>query len=197
MSNEVANNDKKAEKKKQSILKKWWFWVIVVVIIIGIASAGSNKNNDKKVGENSSSESSSQESNNSEQTVFAVGDVISHDNVEITVNSVQRNAYTDNEYYKPDSGKEFIKVNIKIENKTDSKISYGSYDWKIQDSNGVISDIDSGIQYTADGALGSGELAAGGKQTGDLYFEVPKDDKGLVLQYTSNIWADKTVDIKL
>lgn len=63
-----------------------------------------------------------------EKSDFAVGDVISYDEKEITVVSVERNYDSNNEFYQPEAGKEFIKVSIKIENKSDEKLSYNSYD---------------------------------------------------------------------
>lgn len=184
---------KKSDKKP--IFKKWWFWVIIVVVLVAIGGGASNKNEPAKVGENSGSNVSNQETE--EKTDFAVGDVISYKGKEITVLSVERKYDSNNEFYQPKDGKEFVKISIKIENKSEEKISYNSYDWEIQDSNGDIQDIDAGLQFSVDGALNSGDLAPGGKKSADLYFQVPKDDAGLVLHYKDSLWSDKTVNIKL
>lgn len=188
-------SDKNANKsEKKPIFKKWWFWVIIVIVLVGIAgAAGGNNNEPTKVDSNTSSS----EQKSEEKTDFAVGDVIAYDGKEITVVSVQRNYDSGNEYYKPESGKEFIKISIKIENKSDSKMSYNIYDWEIQDSDGDIQSVNGGLQFTVDGALNSGDLAPGGKKSADLYFQVPSDDSNLVLHYKSSLWSDKTVNIKL
>ena len=187
----MSKKGSKDDSNSKPIFKKWWFWVIILIIIAGVGSAASNKE-PQKVGDNGSSSSSS----SAEKDTFAVGDVISYDGKEITVVSVKRNYDTGNQFLKPENGNEFVKISIKIENKSNEKISYNSYDWELQDSDGDIKSCAS-IQFSEDGALGSGDLAAGGKKSGDLYFEVPKGDSGLILHYKSSFWSDKTVNIKL
>ena len=189
-------SEKDAKKSdKKPIFKKWWFWVIIIVVLVAIGGGASNKNEPTKVGENSGSNVSSQEAE--EKTDFAVGDVISYEGREVTVVSVERNYNSNNEFYQPESGKEFVKVSIKIENKSSEKLSYNSYDWELQDSNGDIQSIDAGLQFTVDGALNSGDLAPNGKKSADLYFQVPKDDANLMLHYKASFWQDKTLNIKL
>lgn len=189
-------SEKDAKKSdKKPIFKKWWFWVIIIVVLVAIGGGASNKNEPTKVGENSGSNVSNQEAE--EKTDFAVGDVISYEGREVTVVSVERNYNSNNEFYKPESGKEFVKVSIKIENKSSEKLSYNSYDWELQDSDGDIQSIDAGLQFTVDGALNSGDLAPSGKKSADLYFQVPKDDANLMLHYKASFWQDKTLNIKL
>ena len=182
MSKNMQNSD-----SKKPIFKKWWFWVVIIVILIGIGVVISRGNNDAvKVGEN---DNSLQE----QQTEFKVGDVIAYDGKEITVESVERNWIA--EYSKPSDGKEYVKVNIYIENKSDEKISYNVYDWEMQDSNGDIKS--QAFVVGNDDNLGSGELAKGGKKSGSIVFEVPNGDNELVLHYKSSFWSDKTIEIKL
>ena len=157
-------SEKDAKKSdKKPIFKKWWFWVIIIVVLVAIGGGASNKNEPTKVGENSGSNVSNQEAE--EKTDFAVGDVISYEGREVTVVSVERNYNSNNEFYQPESGKEFVKVSIKIENKSNEKLSYNSYDWELQDSDGDIQSIDAGLQFTVDGALNSGDLAPNGVST--------------------------------
>ncbi len=156
---------------------------VILVVMLGVAGCGSSK--------------SSSDQKKQEKTDYAVGEVISYDGKEITVVSVERNFDSGNSYYTADSGKEFVKINVKIENKSDSKISYNAYEWEIQDSHGDIQKVDGGLQFTADGALNSGELAPGGNKSADLYFQVPSGDAGVVLHYKPSFLSDKTLNIKL
>lgn len=112
---------------------------------------------------------------------FVIGDVISFKGGEISVKSVVHNYNTGNSYYVPKKGKEFVKVNLLIENKDNDNFQYNSNDWKMQDSNGAMESYDWIIPN--DDELGHGDLIKGGKKTGSLVFVVPKDDKGLVLHY--------------
>lgn len=187
-------SDKNAKKsEKTPVFKKWWFWVIIVIVLIGVGgAAGGNKNEPTKV----DSGTSTSEQKSEEKTDFAVGDIIAYDGKEITVVSVDRHFDTGNQFVKPESGKEFVRINVKIENKSEDKISYNTYDWELQDSDGDIQSV-SGSHYIIDNGLGNGDLAAGGKKSGYLLFEVPKDDTGLVLHYKPSFWSDKTMNIKL
>ena len=89
------------------------------------------------MGENSGSNVSNQEAE--EKTDFAVGDVISYEGREVTVVSVERNYNSNNEFYQPESGKEFVKVSIKIENKSKNILGY-EYNENIGKNNGLLID---------------------------------------------------------
>lgn len=96
----------------------------------------------------------------------------------------------------PGSGNEYVKVQVTIQNNSKGEASYNTFDWKLQDSKGVIKDVSS-VAYSVDGALNSGQLAPGGKVVGFLVFEVPTGDSGLTLRYEPAFWSDKKVEIKL
>lgn len=203
--------ESKQPKSKPPIYKKWWFWLIVGFIALGIIS-GSGKDNAKKVGEVSSAQptandaqkvdekeetakaDSENKNNNSESTEFKVGDVISFDGKEVSVLNVTRN-YNAGKYRKPKSGNEFIKVTVKIENKSDSDISAACYDFEVQDSNGALENCS---WFGEDDAFESTTLVPGGKRSGSLFFEVPKGDQNLKLVYKPSFsFPSKKVIIKL
>ena len=188
--------EKSTTTDKKSVYKKWWFWVIIVIVVVGIYELGKS-NGTKVCGNNNNSNTSQTETkkgsatsednnkSNADQTEtkkdFVIGDVISFKGGEISVKSVVHNYNTGNSYYVPKKGKEFVKVNLLIENKDNDNFQYNSNDWKMQDSNGAMESYDWIIPN--DDELGHGDLIKGGKKTGSLVFEVPKDDKGLVLHY--------------
>lgn len=112
----------------------------------------------------------------------------------ITVTKVERSQ--GNEWDKPKSGKEFVIVTVSIENKGKDKLSYNPFDFKLQNSQGqqeeqAFTTIDN------DTSLQSGELIPGGKVSGTIAFEQPKDDKNLVLIYNDSIWSSKELKINL
>jgi len=177
----------KSAQAKKPIFKKWWFWVIIVVVLIGIGVVASKGDEATKVGDNGGSSQG--------QTEFVVGDVIAFDGKEVTVKSVERNWNSGNQFITPKDGKEFVKVNVLIENKSDNVVSYNVFDWKIQDSDGSIETTSIGA--SADDDLSSGELAKGGKKSGSIVFEVPAGDTGLKLHYQPSFWSNKEIIIKL
>ena len=173
--------------------------VILAFIVVGaIAAAAGGGKDDAKVVNNASDDSSKQASTDKtpEKTQFKVDETISFDGKEVTVSNVERNWDSGNQFVTPDSGSEFVKVQVTIKNTSDDQISYNTFDWKMKNSAGVIKDVDS-TAFMVDGGLNSGELAAGGEVSGFLVFQVPTGDSGLVLQYSPSFWTDKKLEVTL
>ena len=181
-----------SQSNKKRWYKRVWIWVIVVIVLIIAVSASSSKNTPTKVG--SGTESSAEQK--SEQTTFKPGDVIEFDQKKVTVAAPERSWNSGNQFIVPQSGNEFVKVQVTIENDSNSEATYNTFDWKLQDSSGVIKDVASAA-FSVDGALNSGNLAPKGKVSGFLVFEVPAGDAGLTLRYSPSFWLDKKVEIKL
>lgn len=176
---------------KKPIFKRAWFWVLVVILVIGIgAVAGSKDDGPQKVGGDSGQVS---DTNNE----FAINDVISIDGQEVSVTSVERNYTPGSEFVKASDGKEYVKVNLQIQNKSNGSKSFNPLDWKIESSDGVIDDYMNAALAQADDSLGSGELAANGTKKGSIVFEVPASDAGLKLHFKPDMWSDKEAIIKL
>lgn len=181
------------KKPKKAWYKRIWVWIIILIVIIIGASSGSSDDTPKVSGDD---KTDSAQQKTEEKTVFKPGDVIEFDGKKVTVTDVERNWNSGNQFITPGSGNEFVKVQVAIENNSKSQASYNTFDWKLQDSNGVIKDVAS-VVFTVDGALNSGDLAHGGKVAGFLVFEVPADDAGLTLSYNPSFWTNKKIEIKL
>lgn len=180
-------------KEKKPVFKRWWFWVLVVILLIGVGGAMGGGDNATKT---SDSDTSSKTKSEEEKTEFKVGETASFDNKSITVTDVQRNYDTGNQFAQPESGKEFVIVTVKITNDGDSTLDYNTYEFKMQDSDGVQQN--EAITALSEGKLNSGSLAKGGKVTGKLAYEVPKGDKGLKLLYQNfSFFDNKAVTFNL
>ena len=99
--------------------------------------------------------------------------------------------YNDVHYTVTADGMNYVIVTLKIENKSDSKISYNTYDWKMinsqgQEDDGAFTIVDN------DTHLSSGDLIAGGTKTGTLIYEEPTNESSLKLLYYSSIFDDKS-----
>ena len=131
-----------------------------------------------------------------EKTEFAVGEKATFDDKSITVTEVQRNYDTGNQFSQPESGKEFVIVTVNITNDGEGTLDYNTFNFKLQDSNGVQQN--EAFSALSEGKLNSGSLAAGGKVTGKLAYEVPKDDAGLKLLYQDfSFFDNKAITFKL
>lgn len=200
----VESNDSKQlnrisskTKSEKPFYKKAWFWIVIVVII----AIGSQYKQPEKVGENknSGSNGSSQiqkgESKKEEKTEFNVGDIIAFDGKELTVEKVERNWNSGNAYLKPKDGKEYVKISVKIENKSETEMNYNVFEFKAEDSNGAAENADMQT-YSLPDSLGSGDLVKGGKKSGSMVFEVPAGSS-LKLHYQPSFWSNKKVIVNL
>lgn len=186
-----------SKSTQQPIYKKWWFWAAIVLVtcVIGGAISGSNKDA-QKVGENSNETSTSETSDDdNSQKTFKVGDIIAIESQEMTITSVDRNWNSSNQFVKPAEGKEYIKVNITLTNKSDDKMSYLSNAWKIEDKDGALENA--AVVVGNDDNLTYGEITAGGKKAGSLIFEVPAGDTNLKIHYGPSLWSGREAIIEL
>lgn len=162
--------------------------IIIVVVLIMFAMANGDSDEPKSKGKSNKTENTE----NISDKVFNVGEEIEYKNMKLIVNSI--NFKSNYPYHNPDDGKEFIEVNVTLENLGDSETSYGTYDFSMVNSDGSKVDVDFQT-YSIDGGLSSAELIAGGKITGTLVFQVPQNDSKLTLYYSPSIWSDKYVKV--
>lgn len=128
-------------------------------------------------------------------TTYAVGQPIQIGDVVMTVNSSQE--FTpDNEFEKPNSGRIYYSVNLTLENKGSTPVSYNAYDYKIEDADGV--QTDQAFVTSVENAMSSGSLAPGGKLNGvNVVYEVPVEKKELKFIAEPSPWSNKQVKVKL
>jgi hypothetical protein len=80
---------------------------------------------------------------------------------------------------------------VSYTNGTDKSVSFNGFDWKLQDPNGTILTMTIG---GSDHTLNSGELAPGGKVTGDVCFENKSAPAGqYVVLYEGNVFSGDRV----
>lgn len=126
--------------------------------------------------------------NGNEKTSFNVNETAVYEGVHYTITNV---SYSNgDEWNVPASGNNYVIISLKIENKSDSKISYNSFDWQIINSQGQEDD-EAFTTIDSDTNLGSGDLAPNGIKTGTLVFEEPKNETSLKLLYYSNVLFDE------
>ena len=195
--NKQLNRISTKTKTEKPFYKKAWFWIVIVVII----AIGSQYKQPEKVGENKnsgsngSSQTQKSESKKEEKTEFNVGDIIAFDGKELTVEKVERNWKSEKAYIKPKDGKEYVKVSVKIENKSETEMNYNVFEFKAEDSNGAAERFDFQT-YSLTDSLGSGNLVKGGKKSGSMIFEVPAGSS-LKLHYQPSFWSNKKVIVNL
>ena len=184
-------------KSEKPFYKKAWFWIVIVVIIVvgGQSKQAEKVGENKKPESNGSSQIQNKESKKEEKTEFKVGDIIAFDGKELTVEKFERNWKSEKAYIKPKDGKEYVKVSVKIENKSETEMNYNVFEFKAEDSNGAAERFDFQT-YSLPDSLGSGNLVKGGKKSGSMIFEVPTGSS-LKLHYQPSFWSNKKVIVNL
>lgn len=156
-------------------------WIILGVLILSIIGCSMSQDEaDKKEKER--------------KKEFSQNEIATYNDVDYSITKVEK-TQGNNEYLKPKDGYEYVKVTIKIENKSDKKISYNSLDWQMVNADGVE---DAWGTFTADDdiVLSSGELDAGGKVEGVLVWEEKIGDDNLRLRYYKNLLIDDKYTIQ-
>jgi hypothetical protein len=153
--------------------------ISVIILIIAVTTAN--------VFINSVNDYSNKQNNivSSLKSSYNVGEKADIDGLMLSVTSVSDYIST-NEYYQPNAGNKFIKVNIYAENqsKEDQNISTIDFNCYADDSavsTGYVSEDD---EFT--GAT----IATGKNVSGILYFEVPETANKIELQYSINYLSD-------
>jgi hypothetical protein len=129
------------------------------------------------------------------KTEFKVGEGIKVNEAVLTVVSAKQFTPT-NEFDKPESGKVFYIVNMRIQNGGKTPVDYNEFNYKIQDANGVQKDA-AFVGSEVPNKMNSGSLAAGGKIDANIVFQVPADMKSLKLIMEPNFFSKQQVTIVL
>lgn len=146
--------------------------IISIVLISGCDSISDNSNM----------------SNENKKFTYSINEPASYKDVEYTVTNVE---YSDgNEWDNPAQGKKFVIVTIKIDNKSDKKISYNALDYKMLNSQGQ-EDEETFTTINSDTSLNSGDLVPGGTKTGSIVFEEAESETSLKLEYYPSMLDDK------
>jgi hypothetical protein len=173
-------------KEKKSLLAKIFGFgclgIIVIIIIVAVASSGNKATNNFPTATDNSTPQKSE---------YAVKEEVKQGDITLTVTDVQRNYTSSDGYSTPESGKEFVRVNVKLVNGSSVTESYNEFDFKVQTSTG--NRLDPTFIANAPNELQSGDLASGGSVVGNVVFEVPRDDKNLKLIYDGSFFSNEVV----
>lgn len=120
-----------------------------------------------------------------------IGDVTTLGEREFTVLSVRRT--TSVGYSTAEAGKEYVIVEVKVRNLGDDEVTFGEWDFKIQDASGVqknstYADIENTLSY--------GTLAPAGEVTGLIPFEVPTGSNAKLI-FQPSFWNSQRVVVDL
>lgn len=166
-----------------------YFAVLSGLNAVSDALEEATSGNDITVTENSASPNTSPLA--TADKTYKVGDTISDGALNITIQSIEW-FESKNQFDVPSTGNRYLKVVVFAENTSNSEVenvsswSFSAYaDDESVDETFVVSDDKSF----------SGEIGAGKKLTGSIFFEIPADTKIFEIHYAGNMFSDARIKI--
>ena len=189
------------KKNKKPIFKKWWFWVIVAAVVITIASGGGEKESvtagapvstgasqsDSGSGQVEETETTAAAADN----VYGVGDVINANGLQITYVKAE-NYEEENMFLQPDEGYKYVRLFLLVENTSSTDKYISSFEFTCY-ADGKKEET----YYSTTEALEGGELSAGRKTEGYIYFKVPVDAQEIEVEYETSFWTGKKAILRV
>lgn len=198
MAKKVMGEDGKMYKVSKPFYKRIWVWVLVVLVIFfGIGIFSEDEEAEKVASEETTEQTSDEEADPDElDKDFTVGDTVSYQGVELTVNDVEfREPSQDEvEFGEVNEGEQVVIANITLENKADETLYYNMYDFRLN-ADGNAKDMDVYVEDISD-KIRDGHLDKDSELSGNLV-GAADPDKTLKLQYETDFWNDETVDINI
>ncbi len=182
--------------------------VIVVLGIIGAAAGGGDGGKDAKIDNSGAAKKEAskktgkaeteEKSNENGEEVVKVGGSFEAKGLKVTVNDADlKYKLKDDKYglYKLDDGYHYVKVDFTFENTADSGDKFVS----ISDFDCYADNTKCEQQYVTEdtGDFVNANLSSGRNVSFSTLYAVPDGVKSLELEYTSNIWTDEKVFVKL
>jgi hypothetical protein len=118
--------------------------------------------------------------------LFNIGEKITISDIEYTLTEVSAFSAVGSEYFAQEADGMFIVLSLKVKNNKNNEILLTSNDFKLKDSQDrkYNADISAGIYLNTMGydSFMFKQLGAGLETNGEVVFDVPENDKGLVLE---------------
>ena len=208
-----AHPGQKPPKRKKPLLKRWWFWIIVAIVIIALINAISGEGDDvtDTAGASSAQEDKAatadkkdagtdkKDEEKAEKTSYGIGDAVTADKWEITVNKVDDGvAKVGDEYLGAEAQGQFVTVDLSVKNTKSDPDYFFEDNIKLGDDAGntYSADSEAGIYVDENSILFLEEINPGNTAKGVLVFDVPKDVSPDRLTFEGGIFSDP-VEISL
>ena len=188
-----CNSPTVAKKAKKPIYKKWWFWLIIGIVVVSIASAGKNEDTPSSDTQKSTNSNTTIQTENTvaDDPYYHPGDMIDANGLQITYVKAEKHKEK-NQFLQPKDGYMYVKLYLAVENTADADRYISSFEFECY-ADGKKQEA----LYTGDEGLEGGNLSAGRKDEGYIYFSVPKNAKDIEVEYETSFWTDKKAVLKV
>lgn len=191
----------------KNVIKKWWFWLIVVIVIGGIGGAiggasgtmnisgdDNTKSESSSLGDSSAVSSWVEESE--EKKMYGLGETAVAKSYKLTINAINT-VESDNQFAQPEDGKEYVEVELLLENTSDSELAISSVlnCNAYEDGFAISENLSAGVVAGTDSF--NGTVASGKKLKGSLYYELNEGWKELEIDVDIGLSKDDEIKILL
>ena len=146
---DIAHNAKSCPqcgaKNSKPFYKKWWVWGMALIVIIAVSSNSGNKSGNNNTANSVTNNTTTAGNNTDIQTLYSVGETITTDKFEITINNIQTKESVGGKYSPKEASDGGIYVCVDYEYKNISNQPISSFSCpkiKLKDSNDVSYDSD-------------------------------------------------------
>lgn len=115
---------------------------------------------------------------------FNKGEAAIFNNIQVKVNSLQRNYVPADASKIADEGKEYIVVNLDVKNISQNTINFNTLEIRLN-ADGVTNTTNGPV---VEPIMAEGELSSGATTTGNIVYEIKKGASDLKLQYETSIY---------
>ena len=205
---DIAHNAKSCPqcgaKNSKPFYKKWWVWGIALIVIIAVSSNSGNKSGNNNTANSVTNNTTTAGNNTDIQTMYSVGETITTDKFEITINNIQTKESVGGKYSPKEASDGGIYVCVDYEYKNISNQPISSFSCpkiKLKDSNDVSydSDLSATMHYSTETKPDNkalSDLNPGIKVSDSDVFEISKEEYAKGGFYIV-VDADKKFDVKI
>lgn len=205
---DIAHNAKSrpqcGAKNSKPFYKKWWVWGIALIVIIAVSSNSGNKSGNNNTANSVTNNTTTAGNNTDIQTMYSVGETITTDKFEITINNIQTKESVGGKYSPKEASDGGIYVCVDYEYKNISNQPISSFSCpkiKLKDSNDVSydSDLSATMHYSTETTPDNkalSDLNPGIKVSDSDVFEISKEEYAKGGFYIV-VDADKKFNVKI
>ena len=159
-------------RKKQGGKLKWVIIIIIVLAVLGMAMGGGDDDSSSTDSSKSTTATTAAKKETAKKAEFG---------------------YDGGEYFTPKDGCEYVAVDFTCENIAEKGDKYVS----VSDCECYADNSACEQQYIGNSDFVNTNLSPGKNVSFTAYYEVPKDAKKVILEYSASFWTDKKITINL
>lgn len=177
-------------------------WIIIIIIVLAVLGMAMGSGDDDSSSADSQTKSTTattaakketaKKAETKEKGSVKVGESFENDGLKVTAKKAEF-GYDAGQYFTAKDGYEYVAVDFTCENVAEKGDKYVS----VSDCSCYADNSACEQQYIGDSDFVNTNLSPGKNVSFTAYYEVPKDAKKVILEYSASFWTDKKITINL